>query len=327
MHRAGARAHLRVVDGRADAIRESQCRAGIRSREQHAKLLPAIAHQQILPAKAIADLARKLPEDVVAHQVAEGVVDALEMVHVQHQQAKRQAAATAPGEFPLCEFNEGPAVENAGQRIDRGKLVHFVLGALLVHEQKTEGTQHDRGNGQKITEARSQPALGRNERHCRCDDSQQGTREEHRHQQAIGDHHQHARAALMVDVALANLPENRKAAQSLRQVADGNEGCVSSRHQDASYDDRRRDKPCNGQGASMELHQRCRLHHETRRKHEASRNEDQIRGDDIVGGKYGPGAGLREQGRAPLSQTLAGCVRERRPQRARHDGVAHHENG
>ncbi|CKT90192.1 Uncharacterised protein [Mycobacterium tuberculosis] len=89
-----------------------------------------------------------LPKDFVAHRMAEIVIDALEVVDVEHEQASGTRIARLLDLIDIAQ--ELPAIADAGQRIGEGQIHELVAkhNALAVYsgeECVQEYADHDRG--------------------------------------------------------------------------------------------------------------------------------------------------------------------------------------
>ena len=101
-------------------------------REQHAEFVAAEPTDGVGIAHVAPDQQRNFRQKPVAGGMAEGVVDDLELVHVDEQQA-HWPLITHRVLDPLAEFGvEPPAVHEPGQRVLVGELNELVLGALLL---------------------------------------------------------------------------------------------------------------------------------------------------------------------------------------------------
>ena len=74
--------------------------------------------------------------------MAELVVDALEVVDVEDQQGQRASVALARGDCLLRQFGHGPAIEDAGQRIEGGEAGQILVQAFAAHQQEARGRDH-----------------------------------------------------------------------------------------------------------------------------------------------------------------------------------------
>ena len=83
------------------------------------ELVAAVAGRRVDLADARRDDLADAAQDLVAGEVAEPVVDGLELVEVHHQQAEAAARAGAPGDLALDRREEEGPVEQPRQRVDR----------------------------------------------------------------------------------------------------------------------------------------------------------------------------------------------------------------
>src|SRR6266851_1373810 len=82
-------------------------------RHNDAKLVPAVADQHVGLAGVPLDALRQMLDDAVAHRVAEGVVDDLEVIQVEHDQRQGRFAAGRAAELTLEMLLEEPVVVEA----------------------------------------------------------------------------------------------------------------------------------------------------------------------------------------------------------------------
>ena len=100
--------------------------------EQDRELVAALAaHDVALPNRSGQAL-RDAAQDVVAHRVAERVVDPLEVVEVHEQQGDAARLASLASERPLEVIAQQDAVGEAGQRIVQRVVDQLGLEALAV---------------------------------------------------------------------------------------------------------------------------------------------------------------------------------------------------
>ena len=109
--------HRRHLDGRADLVGPLAGAARVQFGHDHGELLAAVATGDVLAAHLGLDQPAHLGEQRVTGRMAVGVVEALEMVHVEHQHRQRQPAALAALQFAGEVLLEIPAIEQARQRI------------------------------------------------------------------------------------------------------------------------------------------------------------------------------------------------------------------
>ena len=75
-----------------------------------------------------------MDQDVVAHFVAELVVDRLERVHIDKHQSAGRVFGVQAVNVALHLLEEGAAVEQAGQRIGASLAAHFLLNRLMFQD-------------------------------------------------------------------------------------------------------------------------------------------------------------------------------------------------
>ncbi len=85
--------------------------------QDHRELLAAVTRAEVARAHLVADLRGRGLQRGVADGVTVGVVQALEMIEVDHQQRQGLTRARGLGHRSLERFVEGPAVEQAGETI------------------------------------------------------------------------------------------------------------------------------------------------------------------------------------------------------------------
>ena len=82
-----------------------------------AEFFAAVAAEQIRGADGAAEDRGDVHQDLVADQVAVGVVDPLEVIEVEHQEAERLAMPFGEGDRVLEFGHEGCVVEHAGEAV------------------------------------------------------------------------------------------------------------------------------------------------------------------------------------------------------------------
>ena len=99
--------------------------------EQYAEFLPAPARRHVARARCVLQPSRDLAQHPVATLMAVRVVDALEVVDVDHGE---RGSGSGAGEARAQHFREVPAVEQLGQRIDARQPLQAQhgLGALFL---------------------------------------------------------------------------------------------------------------------------------------------------------------------------------------------------
>src|SRR5690606_20784819 len=106
----------------------------------HAELVAAETADEVAPAHGGAQAPGGVAQQVVALGVAEGVVDRLEAVEVEHEHAEAMALCAGAGVRLLHQAAEGAPVVQAGQRVlERLPLDYALL--LLERRDVDEGGQ------------------------------------------------------------------------------------------------------------------------------------------------------------------------------------------
>ena len=96
------------------------------------ELVAAVPGGHVRRAQRRADELRHPGQDPVAEQVAERVVDELEVVEVEHQDAQRAPAALCPDDLLAEALVEEPVVVEAGQRIAVGELARILVQPRIL---------------------------------------------------------------------------------------------------------------------------------------------------------------------------------------------------
>ncbi len=125
--RIGAVAHLQRLEGLAQRLGPLPGDGQRRLRQQQHEFLAAVPAGQVLHAHVALQQLRQGLQHGVARGVAVGVVDALEVVDVDHQQRQRQALGAAlrdPGREGGVQV---ASVVQAGERVAHGLLLQLVL--------------------------------------------------------------------------------------------------------------------------------------------------------------------------------------------------------
>jgi hypothetical protein len=157
---AGAHEHLMApeVDGPADVVDDALRHAGgldfvFDLFEQHRELVAAHAGHRVLVAHRLAESRRHRHQQVVARLVTEAVVDDLEAVEVDEEDADRALATAGPGqghlkpaleEGPVGQAGEGVVVRLAGQLVLEGPPLGDValVGDDAAHGRITDQVRH-----------------------------------------------------------------------------------------------------------------------------------------------------------------------------------------
>ena len=128
----GARqVHRHRIDPDPDLLGEHEAAGRIGLGQEHDELVAAVARGGIDLAHAPADHLADRPQDAVAVEVSEPVVDRLELVEIHHQQAEPASGPGAPGDLAVHRREEERAVEQAGQRIDGRQPDRGIAGPAL----------------------------------------------------------------------------------------------------------------------------------------------------------------------------------------------------
>ena len=155
------------VDAEPDLLGQDEGAGRIGLGQEHHELVAAVAGGGVDLADAEGDDLADAAQDTVAVEVAEPVVDRLELVEIHHQQAEAAARAGAAGDLALDRGEEEGPVEQAGQRVDRRqpdrRVARPALGPGDDHRhvrQQDQGRQvdADRGRGRRAERARCEPA-------------------------------------------------------------------------------------------------------------------------------------------------------------------------
>src|SRR3972149_3704544 len=88
--------------------------------------------------------------DNATTQVLPASLAAGEVGEMEHHERERRARPAASREFLLSEFDEGAAIEDAGERIGCREAAGFFVGALLVHQQEGERAGDDERVGAEV---------------------------------------------------------------------------------------------------------------------------------------------------------------------------------
>ena len=116
-----------LLDLLAQPLGERARALEVRLREDDGELLAAVAREDLVAPDALLDDARHLLEDVVAREVAVDVVDLLEVVDVEHQEAEVAHVAARAHQL-LVERLEQVALDvHLRETIDDGHPVDFFV--------------------------------------------------------------------------------------------------------------------------------------------------------------------------------------------------------
>jgi hypothetical protein len=81
---------------------------------------------------------RQAAQHGVARQVAIAVIDALEMVQIDHHQRQRRAGSNRAAHVPVQRGNDGTPVGDPGEGVARREDAVGVVGTLFGHEDEPE---------------------------------------------------------------------------------------------------------------------------------------------------------------------------------------------
>ena len=127
---AAMTAHDDLVDFRPDAFGDEVGARGRGVRQQQTELVAAGAREDVLFAQILVDYRNELLECVVTGGVAQTVVDALEVIDVDHDQRQFATVAGLARYLVAGEFVEGAQVVDTGQEIGRGEYFQTALERL-----------------------------------------------------------------------------------------------------------------------------------------------------------------------------------------------------
>jgi len=113
----GPRLNWRCSMGAAQRFAELRCFVRARSGQQHRELLATVAADEVMPPHAFLQCARDDLQHFVAFRVAEAIVELLEVVDVDHEQAQRPFAALRAREFDFEALVNEAAVRELGQLV------------------------------------------------------------------------------------------------------------------------------------------------------------------------------------------------------------------
>jgi hypothetical protein len=100
--------------------------------QDQAELLAADPEETVGLAPVLLDQHGQLPQGVVADGVAEAVVDALEVVDVEHGQAEAAPVADLLAQFQVEQFLELAPIVDAGERVGAGQQFQALLDGLAA---------------------------------------------------------------------------------------------------------------------------------------------------------------------------------------------------
>src|SRR5919201_794374 len=140
-----------VADGAAEAVGEDVGAVLVGLGQEQGELLAAHAGDDVDPALGALEDARDGGEPLVGHAVAELVVDVLEAVEVDDDDAEAAVDALGALELPVEELLETRAVEETGARVALGGLGNLVDEALdtSLQEADEHGGQDPGADGEE----------------------------------------------------------------------------------------------------------------------------------------------------------------------------------
>ncbi len=128
----GRQADRRGFDGAPDALGHGHAERGLAARQHHGELFAAVAGQSVHRPDAAVQGPRHASQDLVAREVAIGVVDLLEMVDVEHQQQRRLARTRDAVDLGLQLGHEMAPVGQPRQRVLQGEFGQAIDDGLQV---------------------------------------------------------------------------------------------------------------------------------------------------------------------------------------------------
>ena len=101
-------------------------------RQDHRELVAAETRNRVGLARAGADAARGLHQQVVAHEVAQRVVDLLEVVQIDQKQRQRATRARGLADLVLEPLPQHAPIGQAGEHVEVGLPPDHLVGLLLL---------------------------------------------------------------------------------------------------------------------------------------------------------------------------------------------------
>ena len=129
---------------------QAQCTGLVGGRQDRQKLFSAIAGDHVGLAQPLANAQRHFAQHGVSGQVAIGVVDALEVVDVQHQESQRFPLAPSARAQRWQQVLQGTAVVQTGEAVVRGQGVLLLQGKFHLHQHKAHAVDQQNGHHRKI---------------------------------------------------------------------------------------------------------------------------------------------------------------------------------
>ena len=108
----------------------------VRLGQDDRELVAAVARRDVRAAQGRADELRGPGEDAVAEQVAEGVVDELEVVEVEHEHAQRPPRALGPDDLLAEALVHEAVVVEAGERIAVREVARVLVEPRVLERHR-----------------------------------------------------------------------------------------------------------------------------------------------------------------------------------------------
>src|SRR3954454_17070325 len=116
----------------SDLLGEMMDRSVTQTGKRNAKLLATVTANEMGRRTAHIEVFRQSDQNPVSRGMAESVVDGLEMIGVDHDEGEAAPRGKSAGQKRLGLFEEGPAVEAAGQGVTRCEIAQR---AVLVRDE------------------------------------------------------------------------------------------------------------------------------------------------------------------------------------------------
>ena len=153
-HRAAGRAEVERLAQHGEDARGHQLGLAL---DEHDELVAAEAADRVAVAQHAADPPGHRAQQLVAHGVAERVVDPLEAVEVDEHRRRLGAVAPGAGEHALGPVHDQRAVGQPGQRVVQ-RLVAQLAGLLLDHPQRARPAEREHLDEQEGEQPDDEPA-------------------------------------------------------------------------------------------------------------------------------------------------------------------------
>jgi len=126
-HRGRFEAKYVVRDGFAYPLGNSRATLkGCFHQDQH-KLFPPVTGEEVFLANGIANDIGEFPENEVPTEMAERIVDRLELVDIEHEDRKRSGVSLGADDFAFEEFRQVALVMNPRETIEDGQPVNLLV--------------------------------------------------------------------------------------------------------------------------------------------------------------------------------------------------------